>query len=194
LFFSKRGAFVFWSLFVLNIGVGVLAPFIWNKLRGYQQDRVLAFLGLLSDPLGVGYQIIQSKVAIGSGGIFGAGWLQGTQTHLRFLPAQHTDFIFSVLAEEWGFIGSIIVLITFFLFLQRSAYLASIMKSPFYCLTAVGIVTIIAFQVFISIGMAIGIMPVTGIPLPFISYGGSSMIANMFMVGILLNISKRRFT
>lgn len=193
LLYYHRGAVVFWSFFALNISVGILAPVFWGKLHQYQQQRILTFLGLVSDPHGVGYQIIQSKVAIGSGGFLGKGFLQGTQTQLRFLPAQHTDFIFSVLAEEWGFIGSLIVLATFLIFLFRSVHIASHTQNLFSSLLTIGAVTIFAFQVFVNIGMTLGIMPVTGLPLPFISYGGSSMIASMILAGFIFNAAVRRF-
>ncbi|MBN1997535.1 rod shape-determining protein RodA [candidate division KSB1 bacterium] len=189
LIWSKRGTLVFWVLFVLNISVGIFAPVFWNSLHEYQKQRILTFLGLISDPQGVGYQIIQSKVAIGSGGIIGKGFLHGTQTQLRFLPAQHTDFIFSVLAEEWGFIGAIVVLLTFFLFLRKAVEIGSSTKNMFAGVLIMGIMTVFAFQLFVNVGMTLGIMPVTGIPLPFISYGGSAMITNMLMVGILANKS-----
>ncbi len=193
LFYYHRGAVVFWLFFLLNIGVGILAPVFWGKLHEYQQQRILTFLGLVSDPHGVGYQIIQSKVAIGSGGFLGKGLLHGTQTQLRFLPAQHTDFIFSVLAEEWGFIGSLIVLVIFFIFLFRSAHIAAHSQNFFSSLLTIGAVTIFAFQVFVNIGMTLGIMPVTGLPLPFISYGGSSMISSMILAGLIFNTAVRRF-
>jgi rod shape determining protein RodA len=193
LYYSRRGNLVFWSVFLLNISVGILAPILWGKLHEYQQQRILTFLGLVSDPQGVGYQIIQSKVAIGSGGLIGKGLLQGTQTQLRFLPAQHTDFIFSVLAEEWGFIGSLLVLITFFILFYRGIRIAASTNYRFASLVVIGLVTIIAFQTIVNLGMTMGIMPVTGIPLPFISYGGSAMITNMIMVGMIANVSLQRF-
>ncbi len=189
LIISKRGAIVFWVLFVINISVGIFAPVFWKSLHEYQQQRILTFLGLISDPRGVGYQIIQSKVAIGSGGIFGKGFLLGTQTQLRFLPAQHTDFIFSVLAEEWGFVGAVIILLTLFMFLKKSIKVAAAAKNLFAGVLVIGVVTVFAFQIFINIGMTLGIMPVTGIPLPFISYGGSAMMTNMIMAGIIANKS-----
>jgi rod shape determining protein RodA len=186
LYFSRRGPLIFWSVFIFNIGVGILAPMFWNKLHDYQQQRILTFLGLVSDPRGIGYQIIQSKVAIGSGGIWGKGFLQGTQTQLRFLPAQHTDFIFSVLAEEWGFIGALIVLLTFFVFLKRGIDAAASSHHRFLGLVTIGLVSMFMFQIVLNIGMTLGIMPVTGIPLPFISYGGSSMLSSMIMSGMIL--------
>ncbi|MBN1541051.1 rod shape-determining protein RodA [candidate division KSB1 bacterium] len=193
LFFSGKSAPVFWSVFFLNILVGILAPQIWSELHPYQQNRILTFLGLVSDPQGAGYQIIQSKVAIGSGGLLGKGFLQGTQTQLRFLPAQHTDFIFSVLAEEWGFVGSLIVLAVFFAFLWRGIGIAAASNDRFGSLSVAGLVTLFAFQVVVNIGMTVGIMPVTGLPLPFISYGGSSMITSLIMAGLIANVSMRRY-
>ena len=193
LYLSRTGLLVFWSVFLLNITVGIVAPIVWGKLHDYQQQRILTFLGLVSDPQGMGYQIIQSKVAIGSGGFWGKGLLHGTQTQLRFLPAQHTDFIFSVLAEEWGFIGSLFVLVVFFIFLYRGLSVATSTNYRFASLTTIGLVSIISFQVIINVGMTIGIMPVTGIPLPFVSYGGSAMITNMAMAGIIANVSLQRF-
>jgi len=193
LLLSRQRAIVFWSVFMLNIIVGIVAPFFWNHLHDYQQQRILNFLGIISDPKGVGYQIIQSKVAIGSGGILGKGFLHGTQTQLSFLPAQHTDFIFSVLAEEWGFLGSFVVLATFLILLIRGISIASSAKTNFSGLLTVGLVTIFAFQVVVNIGMTLGIMPVTGMPLPFISYGGSSMLSSMIMAGLIMNISLQRY-
>lgn len=190
---AKRGKLIGWSVFLVNIMVGLLAPMVWNRLHEYQQQRILTFLGLVSDPQGVEYQIIQSVVAIGSGGFWGKGLLQGTQTQLRFLPAQHTDFIFSVVAEEWGFVGSMVLLIVFLVFLTRALKIASSTDYRFASLAVVGLVTVIAFQSIINLGMTVGIMPVTGVPLPFISYGGSAMISNMFMAGIISKVAKERF-
>ncbi len=187
LYLARRGKVVAISVFVINILVGLFSPVVWNSLHGYQQQRVLTFLGLISDPKGVGYQIIQSKVAIGSGGLLGKGLLEGTQTQLRFLPAQHTDFIFSVLAEEWGFWGSLAVLATFFIFLQRGVKIASSANHRFASLLAIGLVTTLAFQIILNIGMTMGVAPVTGVPLPFISYGGSATLTNMAIAGMICN-------
>lgn len=192
LYLSRRGKIIGWMVFSINILVGLLAPILWNQLHGYQQQRILTFLNLVSDPKGVGYQIIQSIVAIGSGGFWGKGLLHGTQTQLRFLPAQHTDFIFSVLAEEWGFIGSLVVLITFLFFLLRGVKIASSQTYRFASLTVIGLVTIFVFQTILNLGMTMGIMPVTGVPLPFISYGGSAMLSNMFTAGIISRAAKER--
>ncbi len=187
LYLSRRSKWVFLSVFAINISVGLLAPVLWNNLHGYQQQRILTFLGLVSDPKGVGYQIIQSKVAIGSGGLLGKGLLHGTQTQLRFLPAQHTDFIFSVLAEEWGFFGSLAVLIILFTFLYRTVKIASSAHHRYASLLTVGLMTMLAFQIILNIGMTMGVAPVTGVPLPFISYGGSAMLTNMAIAGIICN-------
>ncbi len=189
---SKRGKLIGWTVFASNVFVGTLSPLVWNKLHGYQQQRILTFLGVVDDPKGVGYQIIQSMVAIGSGGFFGKGLLHGTQTQLRFLPAQHTDFIFSVLAEEWGFIGSVVVLATFFVFISRSIKIASMVGYHFASLATFGMAAIFLFQVVVNLGMTMGIMPVTGVPLPFISYGGSAMITNMIMAGLISNAAVQR--
>jgi rod shape determining protein RodA len=193
LYLSRRGKRVAWSVFLLNVFVGTLSPVVWNGLHGYQQQRILTFLGLVEDPRGVGYQIIQSMVAIGSGGIFGKGLLHGTQTQLRFLPAQHTDFIFSVLAEEWGFIGSLAVLALFFVFIMRAIKIAASSSYRFASLAAMGMATIFAFQAIVNLGMTMGIMPVTGVPLPFISYGGSAMLTNMTMAALLSNAVTQRY-
>ncbi len=193
LLLSRQRAIVFWSVFLLNIIVGIVAPYFWNHLHTYQQQRILNFLGIISDPKGAGYQIIQSKVAIGSGGLIGKGFLHGTQTQLSFLPAQHTDFIFSVLAEEWGFLGAFVILVTFLILLIKGISIASSAKTGFSGLLTAGLVTIFAFQVVVNIGMTLGIMPVTGMPLPFISYGGSSMLSCMIMTGLILNTSSQRY-
>ncbi|NIV12678.1 MAG: FtsW/RodA/SpoVE family cell cycle protein, partial [Aliifodinibius sp.] len=179
--------------FVLNIGVGLITPILWNHLEDYQRERIKIFLNPEADPLGGGYQIIQSKVAIGSGGLIGKGFLQGSQTQLRFLPEQHTDFIYAVIGEEFGFMGVIIGLILFALFLFRAVHIANISKSRFNSLVAIGTATIICFHMFVNIGMTVGLFPVTGLPLPFISYGGSALLSNLIMVGLLLNFYRHRY-
>jgi len=143
--------------------------------------------------MGAGYQVIQSQVAVGSGGIWGKGFMNGTQTHLKFLPAQHTDFIFSVIAEEWGFVGVMIVLLAFLLLLVYLINLASSVHSTFSSITVIGITCVLFFHIFINIGMTMGIAPVTGLPLPFISYGGSFLLTVMFMAGIVQNISANKY-
>ncbi len=175
----------------LNIIVGVATPFFWASLKTYQQARVLSFLGIVSDPKGISYQVIQSKVAIGSGGFTGKGFLAGTQTQLRFLPEQHTDFIFSVIGEEFGFIGCMVVIILFVFLLLRGLQIAISVKNRFSSMVAIGLVTMFAYHYFVNIGMVMGVMPVTGLPLPFISYGGSFLNTSMVSVALLLNFSLR---
>lgn len=171
----------------------ILIPVIWFLLKEYQKQRILIFLNPDRDPLGAGYHIIQSKIAVGSGMIFGKGFLQGTQNILAFLPEQHTDFIFSVLAEEWGFVGSLVVILFFLLLVVRGLTIAYGCRDTFGTILAGGITILIFWQIVINIGMVMGLMPVVGVPLPFISYGGSSIITMMICIGILMNISMRRF-
>ena len=181
------------TLLVINLTVAVGAPYIWdNKLRDYQQQRILTFLNPDMDKLGTGYQVIQSRVAIGSGGFGGKGFLQGTQTKLAFLPERHTDFIFSVVSEEFGFIGAISLLTLFFFVILRAIKIATLTKSRFASLLSIGLASILVFHVFVNIGMTIGLTPVTGLPLPFLSYGGSPLVTNLILVGLLLNVHARR--
>lgn len=177
------------------IGIGLAAmPFFWHFLRDYQKQRLMVFLDPSKDPLGAGYTIIQSKIAVGSGGIIGKGWLAGTQNQLNFLPERHTDFIFSVIGEEWGFFGSAILVLLYLLLVRKALRIASATSDMYGKLIATGIATLFALQVVINIGMTIGLMPVVGIPLPFVSYGGSSLIANLIAIGLLLNVGMRRST
>jgi rod shape determining protein RodA len=176
------------------MSVGTIAvPIVWFFLKEYQKRRILTFLDPERDPLGAGYHIIQSKIAIGSGQIAGKGFLKGTQNALAFLPEQHTDFIFSVLAEEWGFIGSVGLLMLFLLVIIWSLNIAVTSRDPFGTVLAVGVTAMIFWQVFINIGMVMGLMPVVGVPLPLISYGGSSIVTFMASIGLLINVSMRRF-
>lgn len=181
-------------LLLVNLTVAIAAPYVWeNELHDYQKRRILTFLDPNMDKLGAGYQVIQSKIAIGSGGLNGKGFLEGTQTKLAFLPEQHTDFIFSVICEEFGFIGAFFILALFMFILWRALSIAVQTKSRFSSLTAIGLATILIFHIFVNIGMTIGIMPVTGLPLPFLSYGGSTLITNMILIGLLLNIYANRY-
>ncbi len=176
------------------LAAGAMAiPLVWFLLKDYQKQRILTFLNPDRDPLGAGYHIIQSKIAIGSGMITGKGFLKGTQNTLEFLPEQHTDFIFSVLAEEWGLLGAVFVLAVFFMLLAWALSIAHRSRDPFGTILAVGVTVMIAWQVFINIGMVMGLLPVVGVTLPFISYGGSSIITVMIGIGLLLNVSMRRF-
>ena len=182
------------TLFAL-LGLAILSlPIAWKYLlKPYQQDRIMTFLDPDLDPLGSGYHVIQSKIAVGSGEIWGKGLGNGTQGQLNFLPADHTDFIFSVFSEEWGFMGSMTVLILFLVLTLWA--LGGIYKSTtrVNMIMTVGLVGIITSHVLINIGMTLGLMPVVGVPLPFFSYGGSSMVSMMFGIGLLLNIRIRRF-
>ncbi len=188
LWFSKRRLSVFIPAALGNLFVGVITPAIWNSIHDYQKERVLVFLDPGRDPFGTGYQIIQSKIAVGSGGFWGKGLLQGTQVKFAFLPAKSTDFIFAVLGEQFGFVGSIAVLSLFFIFLYRVLRIADEARNDYTRLVAIGLGAIIFFGALVNIGMVTGLMPVTGLPLPFISLGGTSLITTFGIVGILLNI------
>ena len=193
LFFSRQKPRILLLIFLLHIVVGLSTPALWGQLRPYQKQRILTFANPEADPRGAGYQIIQSKVAIGSGGIWGKGFLNGTQTQLKFLPAQHTDFIFSVIGEEFGFVGISLVLFLFAALFLYIYFLARNVKSVYASLGLVGITTVLSFHVVVNIGMTVGLAPVTGLPLPFISYGGSFLLAVMSMMGFVLNFSRNRF-
>lgn len=193
LYFSKRSLLTGMAVFLINIFVGLITPVLWNNLREYQQQRIKIFLTPEADPLGAGYQIIQSKVAIGAGGFFGKGFLNGSQTQLRFLPEQHTDFIFAVVGEEFGFLGVFIGLLLFSIFLVNAVKIANMQRSKFNSIVCIGIATLIGFHMMVNIGMTIGLLPVTGLPLPFVSYGGSAMVINLSMVGLLLNFYRHRY-
>ncbi|MDE2058345.1 MAG: rod shape-determining protein RodA [candidate division NC10 bacterium] len=180
--------------FVLVGAVGsAVAPVLWNFLHDYQKNRVLVLMYPDMDPMGVGYHVAQSKIAVGSGGVIGKGWMAATQSQLNFLPENHTDFIFAGLAEQWGFIGSLGLLLIYAYLLSRGLRLAKDAHDLFTMITSFGIVSMMAWQVVINIGMVTGIMPVVGIPLPLLSYGGSSMLVNMLAVGLLLNLHKHRY-
>ncbi len=170
-----------------------IVPLTWYYLKDYQKARLMSFLKPAQDPLGSGYHLIQSKIAIGSGGIFGEGFLNGTQGRLLFLPEHHTDFIFSILAEEWGFIGSFCVTGLFLLLIIMGLNTAKHAKDRFGSLLAFGVTSMFFWHVVINIGMVTGMLPVVGAPLPFFSYGGSFLVTVIFGVGILLNVSMRRF-
>lgn len=190
---SRKNLYLLVTIFVFHILVGIFTPQLWGQLKPYQQKRILTFANPEADPRGAGYQIIQSKVAIGSGGIRGKGYLKGSQTQLRFLPAQHTDFIFSVIAEEWGLMGSGFVLFLFLVLILYLIYLASSMKSLYASIAIIGFATMTAFHIFVNIGMTVGLAPVTGLPLPFISYGGSFLLVNLLMMGYILNFARKRY-
>lgn len=168
---------------------GVLSlPLLWNFLRPYQRQRLLVFINPNMDPLGAGYTIIQSKIAVGSGRLFGKGWLAGTQNYLNFLPERHTDFIFSVVGEEWGFVGAIALLALYFLLIKRMLLILDTTENAYGRLLVTGVVTMFFLQVIINIGMTIGLFPVVGITLPLISYGGSSLLTTFIGIALVLSV------
>lgn len=184
---------VSWRLFLLCItSVIVILPFAWYLLYDYQRQRILTFLNPERDPLGKGYHIIQSKIAIGSGGLFGKGWLNGTQSNLHFLPEHTTDFIFAVCGEEFGFLGNIILIVLYLLIVFRGIYITVNAQDTFSRLVAGSITLTFFVYFFVNMGMVTGILPVAGIPLPLISYGGSSMVTIMVSFGILMSIQTHR--
>jgi rod shape determining protein RodA len=191
-------ALVLWSrtylregvvLLLTNVAMGVVAPLLWDKLKPYQQRRLLVFIDPSADPRASGYQILQSKVAIGSGGLFGKGFTLGSQKRGQFLPARETDFIFSVVGEELGFIGVSIALALFLALFLRSTRVATRANDAFPSLVAFGVVSAWFVHVIVNVGMTLNLMPVTGIPLPFFSYGGSFLLVSWLAVGVLLRIS-----
>lgn len=186
--YRRRYPFTSWLIFIGgNSIVAALTPMAWNLLETYQRSRLITFLDPSSDPHGAGWNIIQSEVAVGSGGLFGQGFLQGAQKELAYLPARHTDFVFSVWAEETGFLGGFILLATFFLLIWRITLAARKSVNAFNSLVTAGIAAYFTFHVFVNVGMTLGIMPVTGLPLPLISYGGSQMIVVLFLLGLAVN-------
>jgi rod shape determining protein RodA len=188
----RKDIFFSGSIFALNLAAGFFTDYLYNALSPHQQKRIQSFIDPNTDPLGAGYNTIQAKVAIGSGGLFGKGFLQGNQTQLQYIPEQWTDFIYCVIGEEFGFIGSIIVLILFLYLFLRILKIASTTKDEFLSLTIIGILSVYIIHYLINIGMVVGILPVIGIPLPFVSYGGSSLLVNMFMLGIIANVYRNR--
>jgi len=192
LFIFKRNLFFSASIFAFNLSSGFFADYIFRALSPHQQKRIQSFLDPMADPLGSGYNTIQAKVAIGSGGLTGKGFLAGNQTQLQFIPEQWTDFAYCVIGEEFGFIGSIIVLGIFLFLFLRILKLTHNTKDEFLSLVSIGILSVYLVHFIINLGMVVGILPVIGIPLPFISYGGSSLLLNIFMLGILANFYRTR--
>ena len=177
-----------WIMLGIVAFIGALTPIIWHFLHGYQRDRVLTFLNPEADPLGRGYHIIQSKIAIGSGGVYGKGWLGSTQSELEFLPESSTDFIFAVFAEEFGLLGCLGLLTLYLLIIARCLYIASQTQDTFSRLLASSLAFTFFVYVFVNIGMVIGVLPVVGVPLPLISYGGTSIVTLLSGFGILMSI------
>jgi len=188
---QKKAVILF--LVISLISLPFLGNIVWEGLRDYQKSRLVAFLEPGVDPAGIGYQISQSKIAVGSGKVLGKGYLKGTQGPFRFLPEKHTDFIFSVFAEEWGFFGSLVLASLYLLIILRGLDTARNARDEFGRLLALGVIFMFSTYFFINVGMTMGIMPVVGIPLPFMSYGGTALLSNMVAAGILMNIRTRRF-
>ncbi len=181
------------ALVILGIlGAGAMVGG-WFLLHGYQKERILTFLDPERDPLGAGYHIIQSKIAVGSGGLFGKGFMKGTQSQLSFLPERHTDFAFSVFAEEWGYSGSLFLLLLYLFIIIWGIYIARRAGDRFGMYLAIGVVAMLFWHIVVNLGMVIGLLPVVGVPLPLFSYGGTSMVTTMIGTGLLLNVSMRRF-
>ncbi len=169
------------------------APLAWLVLKDYQRERILVFLDPFRDPLGSAYNVIQAKIAIGSGQLLGKGVAGATQSRLAFLPERHTDFIFAVFAETWGFVGCLVLLTCYALLLLRGFDIAASTREPVGRLVALGVTALVATQVLVNVGMVTGLIPVVGIPLPFMSYGGSSMVVSMMALGLLLSVRMRQF-
>jgi rod shape determining protein RodA len=188
LYFIRPRIFILVSVIIANLVAATITTVLWNSfLKDYQKARIISFINPQADPFGAGYQVIQSKVAIGSGHLFGKGYLQGTQTRLSYLPEQHTDFIFSVLGEQFGLVGCMMVLLLFLFIIIRGLTTIHSIRNRFTNLIIIGSVSIISFHIFVNIAMVIGIMPVTGLPLPFLSYGGSFTLTVAFLMGLILN-------
>ncbi len=182
-----------WRLIALLLGVAaILAPLIWFNMHDYQRNRVLTFLDPGSDPLGTGYHIIQSQIAIGSGGVYGKGWLNGTQSHLEFLPERHTDFIFAVIGEEFGFAGILALLAVYLFIIIRGLVIAVNAQDTYGRLLAGGLSLVFFVYVFVNTGMVSGLLPVVGVPLPLVSYGGTSMVTLMAGFGMIMSIQTHR--
>ncbi len=192
LFFSKRRPLIMIAVLAVNIIFGLAAEPFWDSLKDYQKERILTFIEPERDVQGAGYQVKQSQIAIGNGGLLGKGYLEGSQTQLKFLPEQYTDFIFSAVGEEFGLAGALVLLLLYATLVYRMLLLSSVIDDKFANLALVGIASLFSFQVFVNIGMTTGIMPVTGIPLPFVSYGGTALLTNLTLIAIVLNISMRK--
>jgi rod shape determining protein RodA len=192
LFLLRENNFAAAIAFGVTLAIGLSVQIVYDQLAPFQQKRIATFLNPDSDPLGAGYNVLQSKIAIGSGGLFGKGFMQGSQTQLNYIPEQWTDFIFCVPGEEFGFVGSAIVLIVFGILLFRILYVAGLSRNPFGGILAVGVAAFFSVHMVINIGMTMALLPVIGIPLPFLSYGGSALVANMMMVGLVMNVYAHR--
>lgn len=181
-----------WKFILLLLGGIALVPIIWQSLLDYQKKRILTFLSPETDPLGAGYHLMQSKIALGSGGLYGKGFIQGSQSHLNFLPEIQTDFIFTMLAEEFGLLGGLVVLFLFFLISGYGLILSFFMENKFARLLTIGMTTTLFSYVFINTGMVMGLLPIVGVPLPFISYGGSALLTSMTAIGLIISCHVHR--
>lgn len=198
-FVTAAAAFLFKRNVIITLAVGAIifisgltAPVVYNNLAPHQKSRIDTFLDPGSDPRGSGYNVIQSKLAVGSGGVTGKGFKQGTLTQLRYIPEQWTDFIYSVPTEEFGFIGGSLIIVLFIVLILRAVKIASENEKSFYSVMSFGIAIVLLYHIIINIGMVIGLMPVMGIPLPFLSYGGTSMVFNLTLIGLLLNAHRNQ--
>lgn len=192
LYFQKQLSDFVYGM-VSNFLAGLITPLVWNSLKTYQQERIISFFSPWVDPQGMSWQIIQSKIAIGSGRLIGKGFLSGTQKKLAFLPERHTDFIFSCLGEEFGLLGILLTTVVFVYLLYRLLVLAKETKNRFASICVSGVFAWIGYQMFLNIGMTMGLLPITGVPLPFVSYGGSSLLATFMALGVCLSIFRTRF-
>ena len=181
-----------WKFCIVLAATGAAVPIVWSTLRSYQQKRILTFLDPESDPLGAGYHILQSKIALGSGGLFGKGFMQGSQSHLNFLPEKQTDFIFTMMAEEFGMVGGLVLLGLYILIMIYGFAIGLRSRSHFGRLLALGLTSMLFLYVFINIAMVMGLIPVVGVPLPLISYGGTAMLTLMIGFGFLINVYVHR--
>jgi rod shape determining protein RodA len=182
------------TLIMLIMLILPMVPLAWKHLKPYQRQRIETLFAPENDPLGAGYHIMQSKIAVGSGKTFGKGFLAGTQVHLDFLPERHTDFAFSVLAEEWGFAGAIFFLAWYFFLILLGLNVAGVARDKFGVFLAFGVTSLLFWQAFVNLAMVLGLLPVVGMPLPLFSYGGSSLLTNLAGIGILLSVRMRRFS
>lgn len=192
LYFSRVSLIDLLLILAINIGVGIAFPIIWGMLKEYQKVRIISFLNPNVDPFGAGYHTLQSIIAVGAGGIFGRGFLSGTQTQLHFIPEQHSDFIYSAVAEEFGFIGAVLVLLALFAIARRAFIIADESRDYFGSILAAGGAVMISFHTLVSVGMVLGVMPVVGIPLPFVSFGGTALIIDLILIGIIQSVAMRR--
>jgi len=193
-FVLYRSKLRLWPLVLVvavNLVVGIVTPMAWKHLQPYQRQRIATFVDPNADPYGAGYQIIQSKIAIGSGGVTGKGFLHGTQKGLEFLPEQHTDFIFSVVGEETGFLGAGFVTVLYMIFILRGVKVAQRARNRFGSLLAIGMTSIFLYHILVNVCMTVGLAPVTGLPLPLLSYGGTSLLSSFLQVGLIQNVAMR---